>query len=77
MRRRAWPYMLVVSILENIVCSGQKNGGRKPGRRTQRAMVSAIISSSALLSLGVMEHRNDSGRLGAYQAISLIFSPVF
>lgn len=41
---------------------------------TQRAMVSAIISSSALLSLGVMEHWNGSGRL---EAVSFLFFQSF
>ena len=64
--------VLAASLLENNVHSGQKFGGREPAEELNAPMASAIISSSALLSLGVMEHGNDSGWLEAISFVSLL-----
>lgn len=47
--------------------------GTETGCSTQRAMPSATISSSAILSLGVMEHWNDSGWLQVVISIHCLF----
>ena len=73
---------------DNNIHSARKIGERKLNRRTYCAIASAIMRSSAFLSLGIMEHVNGSGRLAMSQpclfpcilarnSIHLMITPVY